>query len=741
MHVSTARARVASLLFATAVGVGATMTPLPSALGPDNPFSKESTLPYKLPPLDKIQNQHFEPGLEAGMAEQRAEIDAIKANKEIASFDNTIVAMEKSGQLLARVSTVFFNLSSSNTNEEIERVQTAMAPKLSAHQDAIYLDSALFARVKKLYDQRDSLKLDAEAKRLLERYHTNFVRAGANLNDAQKQELKKLNEQISSLTTKFRQTVLEGDNARAVIVDKESELEGLTKEQIATAAETAKSMAAAAAKDGKAEKAKAMEGKWVIKLLNTTGQPLLSSLKNRALRERLYDASVNRGWSGEFDTTGLIAEIVKLRADRAKLLGYKNHAAYVIEDETALTPEAANKMLGQLAPAAVANAKREAADMQKLIDEQAKATGKPGFKLEPWDWDFYAEQVRQQKYAFDEQQVRPYFEMNRVLVDGVLFAATKLYGITFKERKDLPTYQPDVKVFEVFNPDGSQLGLFLVDWYARPNKRGGAWMNTFVDQSKLFGTKSIVTNNLNIPKPPAGQPTLLTFDEVNTAFHEFGHAAHGLFSNIQYPTFSGTSVPRDFVEYPSQYNEMWATEPTVLANYAKHHQTGDAMPKELLEKVLAARKFNQGFATTEYLAAAMLDQAWHQLEAGKTPSKEQVKDFETKALKAAGMDFYAVPPRYRSTYFLHIFSSPIGYSAGYYAYIWSEVLARDTEAWMNAHGGLKRENGDILRAKVLSRGFSVDALSMFRDFYGKEPEIGPLLEARGLDVGGQAKLD
>ena len=396
-------------------------------------------------------------------------------------------------------------------------------------------------------------------------------------------------------------------------------------------------------------------------------------------------------------------------------------------------------MLLKLTPPAVANARKEAADMQQLIEQQAKANGGKSFELQPWDWDFYAEQVRQAKYSFDESQVRPYFEMNRVLIDGVFYAAQQLHGITFKERKDLPGYQEDVRVFEVFNPDGSQLGLFLVDWYARSNKRGGAWMNTFVDQSRLMGTKPVVVNNLNIPKPPAGQPTLLTFDEVTTAFHEFGHALHGLFSNVQYPQFTGTNVPRDFVEFPSQYNEMWATEPRVLANYAKHYQTGAPMPKALMDKVLAARKFNQGFATTEYLAAALVDQAWHQLPAGKTPGKDEVETFEAAALKKAGADFYAVPPRYRSTYYSHVFASPIGYSAGYYAYIWSDVLARDTEHWFNTHGGLTRANGDQLRNKVLSRGFSIDALTMFRDFYGKAPDIGPLLESRGLTVSAEGR--
>jgi peptidyl-dipeptidase Dcp len=711
----------AALVLAATAAPGKAVNDSNAQLASDNPFARESTLPYRLPPFDKIKNDDFRPALLAGMAAERKEIDAIARNSAAPTFENTIVAMERSGELLTRATTVFGNLTASNTNPQLEELQTEMSPKLSAHKDAIYLDPALYARVRTLYEQRASLKLDPESLRLLERTHTNFVRAGARLSDADKTRLKQLNEQISKLTTEFRQTVLKGVNAAAVVVDNRAELDGMTDDQIAVAAETAKE--------------RKLEGKWVIALLNTTTQPSLAQLKNRALRERIYRASTSRGWGGEFDTTSEIAQIVKLRAERAALLGYSSHAAYVLEDETALNAGAVNSMLSQLAPPAVANAKREAADIQALIDSQAKANGTASFKLEPWDWDFYAEQVRKARYSYDESEVRPYFEMNRVLVDGVLFAAHELYGLSFKERKDLPTYQEDVRVFEVFDTDGSPHGLFLVDWYARSNKRGGAWMNSFVEQARLLGTKPVVVNNLNIPKPPAGQPTLLTSDEVNTAFHEFGHALHGLFSNVQYPQFSGTSVPRDFVEYPSQYNEMWMTDPRVLANYARHYQTGAPMPQALMDKVLAARKFNQGYATTEYLAAAILDQAWHQLPAGKTPAQADVAKFESDALKAAGIDFAPVPPRYRSTYFSHVFASPTGYSSGYYAYIWSEVLARDTEHWFDTHGGLKRENGDLLRQKVLSRGFSVDALTLFRDFYGKGPEIGPLLEARGLTGG------
>jgi peptidyl-dipeptidase Dcp len=690
----------------------------PATAANDNPLIAESPLPYGTPPLDRIRPEHFRPAFETGMAEQRREIEAIVNNRAEPTFENTIVALEKSGSVLGRTSRVFSSLTSSNTNPELEKIQTEMSPKLSAHSDWIYLHPKLFERVNALYEKRQSLGLDPESLRLLERYYIKFVRRGAKLDDTDKAKLKQINEQLSALSTQFRQNVLKGVNAAAIVVDDVAELDGLSPEQIAVAAEAAKS--------------RGLEGKWVIALLNTTQQPALAQLKNRALRERIYKASISRGLGGEFDNTGIIAQMVKLRAERAALLGYPNHAAYVLEDETALNPDAVNRMLAQLAKAAVANAKAEAAEIQELIDAQAKADGQPSFRLEPWDWDFYAEQVRAAKYSYDESQVRPYFEMNSVLRNGVLFAAEQLYGIKFQERKDIPTYHEDVLVFEVFDRDGSQLGLFFVDWYARDTKRGGAWMSSYVEQAHLTGTKAVVLNNLNIPKPPAGQPTLLTFDEVNTAFHEFGHAAHGLFSNVRYPEFSGTSVPRDFVEFPSQYNEMWATDPKVFANYAKHYKTGEPMPKELMDKVLAARKFNQGYATTEYLAAAIVDQAIHQLAPGETPSAEEIAAFEQAALERAGLNFHAVPPRYHLTYFSHVFAG--GYSAGYYAYIWSEVLARATEHWFNTHGGLRRENGDILREKILSRGFSMDALTMFKDFYGREPDIGPLLESRGLSL-------
>jgi peptidyl-dipeptidase Dcp len=692
----------------------------PAAAAPQlftaNPFARPSTLPYHLPPFNRIKDADFRPAFEAGMAEQRKEIEAIDRNTAPPSFENTIVAMEKSGQMLDRVGSVFFNLNSSNTNPEMQKIATELAPKLSAHQDAILLDPVLFARVDAVYQQRAGLKLDSESLQLLERTHKQFMRAGAKLADADKTRLKQLNEQIASLTTQFRQNLLKATKDAAVVVDNVADLDGLSPEQIGAAAEAAK--------------ARKLAGKWVITLQNTTIQPVLADLKNRELREKIYQASISRADGGPDDNTALVAKIVKLRAEKAALLGYPDYAAYGLADETAGTPTAVNQMLGRIVPPALANAKKEAADNQKLIDEQARAANGQPFTLAPWDWAFYAEQVRKARFGFDQAQVRPYFELNRVMQDGLFYAAHELYGLSFKERHDLPGYQPDVRVFEVFNADGSPLGLFLADYFARDNKQGGAWMSSFVDQSRLFGRKPVVSNNLNIAKPAQGQPALLTFDEVSTMFHEFGHALHGLLSDVNYPSLSGTSVPRDFVEFPSQFNEMWAREPVVFAHYAKHYQTGAPMPQALLDKVLAAQKFGQGYATTEYIAAALLDQAWHQITAAQAPPAAQVMAFETAALQKDGVECAPVPPRYHTTYFAHIFAS--GYAAGYYAYIWSEVLARDTEQWMHTHGGLQRANGDFLRAKILSRGRTVNPEVLFEQFYGGPPDIGPLLEHRGL---------
>ena len=685
--------------------------PLPAT----NPFAQQSTLPYHFPPFDRIKDADFRPAFEAGMAEQRKEIETIDRDGA-ATFENTVVALEKSGQLLDRVSEVFFNLNASHTNPEILKIASEMAPKLAAHHDAIMLDSALFARIDSIYQKRAELQLDPESLQLLERTHLQFVRAGAKLAEADKTRLKQLNEQIASLTTQFQQNVLKATNDSAVVVDNVADLDGLSPQQISSAAEAAK--------------ARKLEGKWVITLQNTTIQPVLAQLKNRALREKIYRTSIARSNGGQYDNTAVVAKVVKLRAEKAALLGYPDYASYSIEDGTAATPANVNKMLAGLVPAAIANAKKEAAYNQELIEQQAKAANGQSFQLEPWDWAFYAEQVRKTRFGFDQAEVKPYFELNRVMQDGLFYAAHELYGLSFKERHDLPLYQPDVKVFEVFNADGSPLGIFLADYYARDSKRGGAWMNSYVGQSKLLGTKPVVSNNLNIHKPAAGQPTLLTFDEVTTMFHEFGHALHGLFSDVNYPSLSGTAVPRDFVEFPSQYNEMWARDPRVFANYARHYQTGQPMPKALLDKVIAAEKFGQGYATTEYIAAAMLDQAWHQMPASAAPAADQVLAFQTATLKKIGVDYAPVPPRYSTPYFSHAFAG--GYSAGYYAYIWSEVLARDTEKWFARHGGLQRANGDFLRAKLLSRGRTRNPELLFAEFYGGPPDVEALLEHRGL---------
>jgi peptidyl-dipeptidase Dcp len=703
-------------------------TPAPASASPAaRVFLQASALPYQMPPFDQITDESYRPAFEAGMAEQREQMVAIANDAAAPSFENTIVALERSGRILYRVSNVFFNLQGANTNPELDAIAREFAPKLSEHQDAIYLDPKLFARVKAVYDARESLHLDPESAQLLARTHLQFVRAGANCSDADKARLRQINGKLSTLTTQFQQNVRQATQDGAIVVDDAAQLEGLSAEQIGAAATAAE--------------ARKLSGKWLIPLQNTTVQPPLAQLKNRALRERVYRASIARGNGGAADNTALILQLVRLRAERAQVLGYPDYAAYVLEDETASTASAVNKLLFDLAPPAIAKAKREAADLQALIDQQAKATHTQPFKLEAWDWAFYAEQLRQARYAYDESQVKPYFELNRVLSDGVFYAATRFYGITFKERHDLPLYRADVRAFEVFDHDGSPLALFFCDFYARDNKQGGAWMNAYLDQSTLLGTKPVVANHLNIPKPAEGQPTLLTFDEVTTLFHEFGHALHGMFSNVKYQSLAGTNTPPDFVEYPSQYNEMWADEPVVIANYAKHYQTGAAIPAPLLSQVLAARKFNQGFTTSEYIAAAILDQAFHQVSAAnpeKLPqAPDQVMPFEVAALKAAGMDFAPVPPRYHSPYFLHIFSS--GYAAGYYAYLWSDVLARDTESWVHSHGGLKRENGDLLRAKVLSRGRTEEPAKLFQSFYGRPPDIGPLLESRGLTLGTGSK--
>jgi peptidyl-dipeptidase Dcp len=680
----------------------------------DNPFSQPSTLPYQVPPFDRVRNDDYRPGFAQAMREQREEVQKIVHDPTPPDFANTIVALERSGQMLSRVSSVFFNLNASNTDPQMQAIDSEIAPLLQAHEDAIFLDPALFARVDAVYQRRSNLKLDSESLQLLERYHIEFVRAGARLSADEKARLRDINGQLSSLTTQFKQNVLKATRDGAVVADSAAELDGLSAEQLGAAASAAQ--------------ARGLTGKWLISLQNTTSQPPLAQLKNRALRERIYKASTARGRGGKADAadnTEVIAKIVRLRAERAALLGYPNHAAYQLEDESAGNPAAVHRMLSELAPVALARARQDAADMQKLIDAEPQP-----FTLQPWDWAFYAEKLRKARFAFDQAQVKPYFELEHVLHDGVFYAARELYGLELRERRDLPVYHPDVRVFEAFDADGTPLALFLGDYFARDNKQGGAWMNSFVRQSKLLGTRPVVANNTNIPKPQPGQPTLLTFEEVITLFHEFGHAIHGMLSSVQYPMLSGTALPRDFVEYPSQYNEMWAREPAVLAHYARHYQTGAPMPRELLDKVLAAQKFDQGYATTEYLAAALLDHSWHRITAAQAPSAADVPAFEEAALRENGVQYAAIPPRYHSAYFSHIFAG--GYSAGYYAYLWSEVLARDTGQWMLARGGMTRANGDRLRELVLSRGRSADPQTMFRNFYGGPPDITPLLEYRGL---------
>ena len=710
---TTKFAGVTAAVLAMAIAIGNAPNAAAQEEMADNPFFTESPLPYQHPPFDRIDDAHYAPAFERGMADQIAEIEAIAGASEPPTFDNTIVALERSGQLLNRVASTFFALASADTNDAINAIRNAMAPRLAAHTDRMLLDAGLFARVEALYEQRDALGLDDESRRLVEEYYVDFVRAGARLSDAEKERMQAINARLAALSSRFTQNVLDEVNASAVEVESREELAGLSEGQIAAA------VAAAEARD--------LEGRFVIPLLNTSGQPALAALEDRALRERIMRTSLARGSTGgEYDNRGVITEMARLRAERAAMLGYPNHAAYILERQTARTVDAVNERLASLAPPAVANAEREAADLQAM----AAAEG-ADIELAAWDWSYYTEKVRAERYAFDESQLRPYFEMDNVLENGVFYSANRLYGLTFEARPDLPVYHPDVRVWEAFDAGGEPLGLFIGDFYARPSKRGGAWMNAYVSQSHLLGTSPVVGNHLNVPKPPEGEPTLLTFDEVTTMFHEFGHALHGFFSDVRYPYFAGTSVPRDFVEYPSQVHEMWATWPEVLRNYAVHHETGEPMPADLLDRVLATQQFNQGFATTEYLAASLLDMAWHQLTADEVPAAAGVEAFEAEALEAAGVALETVPPRYRSTYFSHIWSS--GYSAGYYSYIWSEVLDADSVEWFKENGGLLRENGDHFRDTLLSKGGSIEALDLFRAFRGAEPDIGPLLVRRGLN--------
>ncbi|MFP4277700.1 MAG: M3 family metallopeptidase [Wenzhouxiangella sp.] len=681
-----------------------------------NPLLAESDLPYGLPPFDRIRNEHYLPAFEQGMDEQLGEIEAIANNPEPPTFDNTLVALERAGQTLSNVQRVFGNLSGAHTNPDLQAIQREVSPRLAAHRDAILLNPALFDRIETLFENREALDLDAESLRLVEHVRRQFVRAGAQLDEDGKARLREINAELAALGTEFSQKVLAEVNDSAVVFDSADMLAGLSDARIEAAASEA------------AERG-LEEGQYVITLLNTSGQPPLAAMENRAARERLHTASLVRGSRGnEHDTTATVSRIVALRAERARLLGYDTHADYVLEVQTAGSVETVNDLHDRVGPIAVANARREGEALQAMIDE----TAEEAFELASWDWAYYTEQVRQQRYDFDDAEVRPYFEMRNVLVNGVFYSAEKLFGITFVERPDLPSYHPDTTVWEVFDADGEGMGLFITDFYARSSKRGGAWMNSYRVHSGLMGGYPVVGNHLNVPKPPEGEPTLLTWDEVVTMFHEFGHAIHGLFSDVRFPTFAATSVPRDFVEYPSQVYEMWADWPEVLANYAIHYETGEPIPTELLDRVMEAALFNEGFRTTEYLAASVIDMALHQLGPDEVPSADELMAFEARVLAEAGMDFAPVPPRYRTPYFSH---SMGGYAAGYYSYFWAEVLDADSVLWIRENGGLDRETGQRLRDTVLSKGGSKEAMELYQDFAGRVPGIEPLLERRGLIEG------
>jgi peptidyl-dipeptidase Dcp len=681
-------------------------TPAPETLSPANPFAAASTLPYELPPFADITLEHCREALLAGMAAQRAEVAALLADPAEPTFDNTVVALERSGALLGRAEAVFWNLSSSMSSDELRGIEREVAPLSAAHSDALRLDPALFARIDAVHAGRHEAGLDEEQLRLVERYHLDFVLAGAGLDDAGRDQLRELNQRLSELSTTFGQNLVVATEAAAVLVTDAAELDGLSPAEVEAAA--------GAATD------RGQEG-FLLTLVLPSGQPALAKLRDRELRHRLHEASLTRASSGEHDNGPIAAEMAHLRAVRARLLGFDTHADLIAADQTARTSAAVDELLGALVAPAMANAHAEA----EVLAELAAADG---VELAAWDWAFYSERVRAERYAVDSGALRPWFELDRVLVDGVFRAAELLYGYTFTPRPDLHGYHPDVRVWEVFGPDGAAVGLYLGDFFARDGKRGGAWMSSFVDQSELLGTRPVVFNCLNVTRAAAGQPTLLTMDEVTTLFHEFGHALHGLFSAVTYPRFSGTSVPRDFVEYPSQVNEMWALWPEVLSHYARHVETGEPLAQDAVAAMEAAALWGEGFATVEYLGATLLDQAWHRI--GPDTEVTDAQAFEAQALAAAGVAFDLVPPRYRTTYFQHVFAG--GYSAGYYSYIWSEVLDADTVEWFKENGGLRRENGDVFRGRLLSRGGSVDPLGAFRAVRGRDADTGPLLRRRGL---------
>lgn len=675
-----------------------------------NPFFKESALLYQAADFSKIKDGDYAPAFEEGIRQQMAEIQKIADNPAAATFENTLVAMEKSGQILRRVGGVFNLVSSANTDPELQKLSEDVAPKLTAVNDAIFLNTKLFKRVEAIYKKRAQLKLDQESDRLLEFYYKKFVMSGANLSESAKEHLKSLNKDEASLSAKFTNQLLAATKAAALLVGQKAELAGLSDAAIDAAALAAKT--------------NGQPGQWMLPIQNTTQQPDLQSLTIRATRQRLFEASWNRAEKSDSnDTRAAILRIAEIRSQKAKLLGMPNYAAWTLQDQMAKTPETVEAFFDKLIPAATAKAKKEADDIQAVIDQQ---NGR--FRLQPWDWDFYSEQVRKAKYDLNESEIKPYFEINNVLENGVFYAATQLYGITFKERKDLPVYQGDVRVFEVFDKDGSSMALFYCDYFKRDNKNGGAWMDNMVGQSKLLGTKPVIYNVCNFTKPADGQPALISFSDVTTMFHEFGHGLHGLFADQQYPSLSGTQTARDFVEFPSQFNEHWASDPQVFKHYATHYQTKEPMPQALVDKIKKAATFNQGYSLTEILAAADLDMKWHMVAPGT--SLPDVDKFETQALHDTHLDLPQVPSRYRTSYFLHIWSN--GYAAGYYAYLWTEMLDDDAFSWFKEHGGLTRENGQRFRDMILSRGNTLDLATMFRNFRGHDPNIEPMLEDRGL---------
>jgi len=707
---------LAALCVLSACALAAQTPAASAAFGPSNPFYAPSTLPFQAPPFDKIKDSDYQPAMDAGIDQLQQEIDAIAGNPAAPTFENTLVALEKSGQLLNRVQLVFNCVTAANTDDELQKVEDYEAPRLAAAQDAVYLNAKLFARVKAVYEQRASLHLDPESLKLVEWDYMEFVRFGANLPEADKEKLKKINEEDSSLENTFMTKLLAATKDGAFTTTDSSALAGLSGAQMAAAAQAAQARTSSAAGDPRG---------WLIPLQNTTQQPDLATLTDRATRQAIFENSWNRAERGDAnDTRSTIARLAQLRAQKAALLGYPNYAAWELTDQMAKTPEAALDFVNALVPAATAKAASEAKEIQALIDAQHG-----GFTLEPWDWEFYSEQVRKAKYDLDESEIKPYFELNNVLQNGVFYAAHQLYGLTFKERHDIPVYQPDVRVFEVFDADGKPLALFYCDYFKRDNKNGGAWMDVLMNESKLLGTLPVIYNVANFEKPAPGEPALISFDDVTTMFHEFGHGLHGMFADTEYPSLSGTQVARDFVEFPSQFNEHWASYPEVFNHYARNWKTGAPMPAELVAKLRKARTFNQGYMLTEILAAAELDLQWHTLPSATAPL-ENPDTFEVEALKKTNLWISYVPPRYRSSYFLHIWNE--GYQAGYYAYLWTEMLDDNAFQWFEDHGGLTRANGDRFRRMILSRGNTEDLEKMYETWLGGKPTIEPMLKFRGL---------